>query len=74
MRDMFIELQDAQAALRDERTKVGQKEAQIEQLETVMQDLNSRVDQQHQTISLLVSEKTALTASVERLDDAENRE
>lgn len=65
-------LAESQASLKDERTKVHLKDTRIEQLESTVQELTSRADQQQQTISLLVSEKSALTASVERLEDAES--
>ena len=65
------ELNDAQAALKDERVKVATKDSQIAQLESAVTDITSQANQQQQTISLLVSEKAALTASVERLEDAE---
>ena len=46
----------------------------IQELETQVSELSTHADQQQQTISLLVSEKAALTASVERLQDAEASE
>lgn len=65
------ELHEAQAALKDERTKVQLKDSRIQELESTVEELTSRTNQQQQAISLLVSEKATLTASVERLGDAE---
>lgn len=66
-----LELQEAQASLREELGKTASKDANIHALEAELQELSTRTDQQQQTISLLVSEKTTLTASVERLEDAD---
>lgn len=67
----YIELQEAQTLLRDERENTATKDSRIQELEVELQALSARAEQQQQTISLLVSEKTTLTASVERLQDAE---
>ena len=57
--------------MRQELAKAEGKDERIHELETSLQELSTRADQQEQTISLLVSEKTALTTSVERLQDAD---
>jgi hypothetical protein len=67
----ITELQEAQASMREELAKAEEKDVRIHELEAASQELSSRADQQQQTISLLVSEKTALTTSLERLQDAE---
>lgn len=66
------ELHEVQAKLKEELSKVEAKDARIHDLEASLQELSTRTEQQQQTISLLVSEKTALTSSVERLQDAES--
>ena len=68
------ELHEAQASLANELSQAKGKDARIEELETSLQELSTRAEQQQQTISLLVSEKTQLTATVERLQDAETSE
>ena len=65
-------MNEIQAAFKDERTKVQLKDSRISELDSTIQELSSRAEQQQQTISLLVSEKAALATSVARLEDADS--
>lgn len=57
--------------MREELAAAEEKDVLIQELEATLKELSTRADQQQQTISLLVSEKTTLTTSLERLQDAE---
>ena len=70
----FSELQAAHASIREELSKAAEKDKKIHEFETQLQELTTRTEQQQQTISILVSEKATLTASVERLQDVEGGE
>lgn len=60
------------AVLNDERMKAGIKDSRIAELEAAIQESTTQIEQQQATISLLVSEKTALIASVEHLQHTES--
>ena len=47
-------------------------QARIAELEGSLEEVSGRAEQQQQTISFLVSEKAALTASLEHLEDADS--
>jgi chromosome segregation ATPase len=57
--------------LREETSKNSDLNTKIEQLEASVQNASAKMAQYQQTISLLVSEKTTLTASLERLGQLE---
>ena len=66
-----LELQAANRNLESEKGRSASLEERIQDLEATLQEHYSRVAEQQQTISLLVSEKTSLTSSLERLEDAD---
>ena len=68
------ELQEAQAALKNELSNSEVKDERIREFENTLEELSTRAEQQQQTISFLVSEKASLTASLERFEDAEASE
>ncbi len=59
-------------ALQSERATSQALQIRINSLGATVNDLSDRSEQQQQAISLLVSEKTTLVASLERLQDAES--
>lgn len=59
-------------ALQSERATSQALQIRINSLGATVNDLSDRSEQQQRAISLLVSEKTTLTASLERLQDAES--
>ncbi|EMD32540.1 hypothetical protein CERSUDRAFT_118597 [Gelatoporia subvermispora B] len=65
--------QDTETALKVERAKSGSLSERLHELEGLVEKSSHEIQQQQQTISLLVSEKTSLTTAVERLEDAESR-
>lgn len=69
----FTEAQELDRTLQEERTTSQQLQDRVQELEQALDEVNNRVEQQQQTISLIVSEKTSLTASLERLQDADTR-
>ena len=72
MLTIHTEYQETLAAYKDERTKVQIHENRIAELEPTVKELTSQTEQQQQAIALLVSEKNTLSATVERLQDAES--
>ena len=66
-----LELQAAHQNLENEKGRSGSLEERIQDLEATLQEHYSRIAEQQQTISLLVSEKTSLTSSLEQLEDAD---
>ena len=65
------ELHAANQTLENEKGRSASLEERIQDLEATLQEHYSRAAEQQQTISLLVSEKTSLTSSLERLEDAD---
>ncbi|KAH9949368.1 hypothetical protein B0H21DRAFT_838761 [Amylocystis lapponica] len=66
------EASEMEAAFQTERSISQSLQGRIHELEQTMQRYTDQIGQQQQTISLLVSEKTSLTASLERLESAES--
>ncbi len=58
-------------ALEGERQNSTRLQEQVQNLDQSLHEYSEHLEQQQQTISLLVSEKASLSASVERLEDAE---
>ena len=58
-------------ALQIERQNSTRLQEQVQTLDQSIHDYSEQVQQQQQTISLLVSEKTSLSAAVERLESTE---
>lgn len=63
--------QRVEAQLHEERIRNSQFKTQISQLEASVREASDKTAQHQQTISLLVSEKTTLTSSLERLEQLE---
>ena len=57
--------------MESERTNSMKLQEQVQSLDRSLYEYAERAEQQQQTISLLVSEKASLSASVERLEGAE---
>lgn len=68
----MVEMLESQATIKEERDKSQSLQNRIAELETSLSEMASRAEQQQQTISFLVSEKTTLTTSVERLQDVDS--
>lgn len=68
----FAEANESETALANERATASALRDQVESLERSLREYEERVEQQQQTISLLVSEKASLSAAVERLESAES--
>ncbi|TFY68584.1 hypothetical protein EVJ58_g902 [Rhodofomes roseus] len=66
-------LQAVNKALEAEKARTDSLNGRIHDLETTLQEHYSRIAEQQQTISLLVSEKTSLTSSLEQLEDADTK-
>jgi myosin protein heavy chain len=60
-----------ESLLRAEVSKNSELTARIGQFNDSLQEASAKMMQHQQTISLLVSEKTALTTSLERLEELE---
>lgn len=67
------ELHELERVLEEERSTSQHRQDRVDELKRSLEDANERVGQQQQTITLLVSEKTSLSASLERLQDADTR-
>ncbi|CDO73152.1 hypothetical protein BN946_scf185007.g207 [Trametes cinnabarina] len=63
---------ESEKVLADERTNASALRDRIHSLQLSVREYEERVEQQQQTISLLVSEKASLSSSVERLESAES--
>ncbi|OSX67015.1 hypothetical protein POSPLADRAFT_1128553 [Postia placenta MAD-698-R-SB12] len=59
--------------LQAERQETSSLRRRIQDLESTIEDNSSHLGEQQQTISLLVSEKSSLTSSLQELEGAQNR-
>ena len=62
---------DAERALQAERQNSTKLQEQVQELDQSVHEFSEQIEQQQQTISLLVSEKASLTSAVERLEHTE---
>lgn len=65
------ELQAAYQSLQSEKSRSASLGERIQDVEATLQEHYSRIAEQQQTISLLVSEKTSLASSLEQLEEAD---
>ncbi|KAF5385243.1 hypothetical protein D9615_001137 [Tricholomella constricta] len=70
LQDAELKMQQTEALLEDQRARAKELG---EQLQRLVMDKERALQNEQQTISLLVSEKSSLTAEVERLQDVESR-
>ncbi|KAI0830783.1 hypothetical protein BC628DRAFT_902645 [Trametes gibbosa] len=68
----WLDVKVAEQALVVERQNSTRLQEQVQGLDQSVHEYTERLQQQQQTISLLVSEKSSLSASVERLEHAES--
>ena len=67
----MVDAKATEQALQIERQNSTRLQEQVQTLDQSIHDYSEQVQQQQQTISLLVSEKTSLSAAVERLESTE---
>lgn len=68
-----LDIQHVRESLDAERSNSMTLQSRVQELQRAAVESSAQMEQQHKTISLLVTEKASLTESVERLEDAESR-